>query len=202
MNIAVVGGGAIGTTIARRWQQAGHQVVYGFRDPNSEKYAELRSEAGVQAVEAAIIGAEVVLVAIPGANVAEFLADNREILGKALIIDATNDTGGGRFHHLDVYQGSVPQASVFRAFNTLGWENFADPDFDGVSADLFFSGPDDKERATVEGLIRDVGLRPIYVGSGVAGADLLDGLTRLWFTLALQRGLGRHLAFKTLGAAD
>ena len=169
-------------------------------EPNSEKYAQLRSEAGVQTLEAAITDAEVVLVAIPEANVPDFVADNRGFLGQALTIDATNDTAGGRFHHLDVYQESVPEASVFRAFNTLGWENFADPEFDGVSADLFLSGPDAEERATVEGLLRDVGLLPIYVGSEVAGADLLDGLTRLWFTLALQRGFGRHLAFRTVGA--
>jgi len=40
-------------------------------------------------------------------------------------------------------------------------------------------------------------LRPIYIG-GLEQVDLLDNQTRLWFTLALQQGRGRHLALKLL----
>lgn len=50
---------------------------------------------------------------------------------------------------------------------------------------------------TAEALIRDVGLEPVWLG-GVEAFDVADGVTRLWFTLALQRKLGRRLAFKVL----
>jgi hypothetical protein len=42
-----------------------------------------------------------------------------------------------------------------------------------------------------------VGLRPVWLG-GVETFDLVDSLTRLWFTLAFQRKLRRRLAFKLL----
>jgi predicted dinucleotide-binding enzyme len=62
---------------------------------------------------------------------------------------------------------------------------------------MFYSGPTQGAQI-VEALIEAVGMRPVHVGSGVAAADVLDGITRLWFTLALQQGRGRHLAFRTL----
>ena len=40
-------------------------------------------------------------------------------------------------------------------------------------------------------------LQPIWLG-GVEAFDTVDSLTRVWFTLALQRNLGRHLALKVL----
>ena len=49
----------------------------------------------------------------------------------------------------------------------------------------------------VEGLIRDVGLRPIYVG-GPEAVPLLGEMTRLWFTLVMAQGYGRRTAFRLL----
>ena len=82
-----------------------------------------------------------------------------------------------------------------RAFNTLGWENFADPVFNGVVADLFYAA-DEADRDIVERLIHDVGLNPVFVGAGQH--DLLDQVLKLWFTLVNTQGRGRHLAFKVL----
>ena len=50
-------------------------------------------------------------------------------------------------------------------------------------------------RATVEGLIEDVGLRPIYVGPD---ANVVDGALRLWFAIVSSRQRGRGIAFKVL----
>lgn len=199
MKIAIIGGKSIGATLGQAWQRAGHDVCFGLRDPSGDQYAELRRDARVGTIDEAVIGSDAVVIAIPGGAVETLLQAASGVLDGKLIVDATNDTSGSKYHHLDAYQVTVPQARVFRAFNTLGWENFADPTFGGESADLFYSGPDDSDREAVEVLIRDVGLRPVYVGVGEAAADALDGLTRLWFTLALRRGHGRRLAFRTLG---
>ena len=80
-------------------------------------------------------------------------------------------------------------------FNTLGWENFDDPDFAGVRADMFFSAPSG-DRAAVEDVVEGVGLRPIYVGEGQH--EVVDGVLRLWFALAIGQQRGRRLAFKLL----
>ncbi len=92
---------------------------------------------------------------------------------------------------------AAPGATVYRAFNTLGWDNFADPTFDGVAADLFYAGPDGEARAMVEQLIADIGMRPIRLG-GTDEVALVDSVLPLWFALASGQRMGRHLAFKVL----
>jgi 8-hydroxy-5-deazaflavin:NADPH oxidoreductase len=77
----------------------------------------------------------------------------------------------------------------------VGWENFADPDFAGTTADLFFSCGN-ADRPVVEELISTVGLRPVFLGE--EHYDTLDGVLRLWFALAVGQRRGRHLAFKVL----
>jgi predicted dinucleotide-binding enzyme len=94
-------------------------------------------------------------------------------------------------------QAAAPGAHVFRAFNGYGWENFADPVFDGVRADLFSVGPEGDAGAAVEGLIADVGLRSVRLG-GPDRAGLTDDLLHVWFPL-VRSGRGRHLAFRVLG---
>lgn len=44
---------------------------------------------------------------------------------------------------------AAPEAAVYRAFNIFGFENFADPVFGGIHADLFYAfcaGPDGESR--------------------------------------------------------
>jgi 8-hydroxy-5-deazaflavin:NADPH oxidoreductase len=69
------------------------------------------------------------------------------------------------------------------------------PSSTGSWPNLFYSA-DEASRETVERLIRDTGLNPIYLGPGQH--DLLDQLMKLYFTLAVGQGRGRHLAFKVL----
>ena len=118
------------------------------------------------------------------------------------MLDATNDLSGGHdgaMHHMDAWASRAPDALVCRAFNTVGHENVSAPEFaDGV-ADLFWCGPE-AAREGAERVIGATGLRPVWVG-GPETADVLDGIARLWFTLALARGRGRRLAFRMLGGA-
>jgi 8-hydroxy-5-deazaflavin:NADPH oxidoreductase len=83
--------------------------------------------------------------------------------------------------------GAAPGALVARAFSSLGWENFAEPNLDGVAADLLWCGPDGAAEARVEGLISEVGLRPVRVG-GLDQLGLVDMLVGLWFALAFGQG--------------
>ncbi len=124
-----------------------------------------------------------------------FLTENAAALAGIPLIDASNSVGAPVLHH--AAEAQAAGVTYYRAFNTIGVENLADPVFDGIPADLFFSGPE-QQRDTVETLISATGLRPVWVGDGAEAADLLDGLTRLWFALALTQGRGRHLAFRML----
>jgi predicted dinucleotide-binding enzyme len=202
LNIAVLGAGRIGGTIGRKWAEAGHNVSFGVTDPNGPKSQALRAELGdkvtIGSAADALAAGDVVLVALPGVAVDQTVAEHTASLDGKVIIDAANKIGtGGPPNSLATFQARTPNAHVYRAFNTLGWENFANPVINGVQADLFFCGPDGDDRKTVEQLISEVGLRPIWVG-GPEEIERVDALLGLWFTLAAGRGYGRHLAFKLL----
>jgi predicted dinucleotide-binding enzyme len=186
MRIAVIGKGSIGATLGAKWVAAGHDVVYGVRSAGEPDTAPIADAA---------LDADVVVVAIPGTAAKELLASLGEVLAGKVVIDATNDVqGAGKLHALEeLTDGAHP----VRAFNTIGWENFADPVVDGVQADLFYAAEEGRAQEVADRLIADVGLRPVWLG-GVEAFDVVDSLTRLWFTLAFQRKFGRRLAFKML----
>src|SRR5438045_3804878 len=41
MRIAIIGAGNVGTALGAGWTKAGHQIIYGVRDPQDEKAREL-----------------------------------------------------------------------------------------------------------------------------------------------------------------
>ena len=99
------------------------------------------------------------------------------------IIDAANTTQQEVMHHFDHIQYVAPHAQSFRAFNSLGWENFERPELGGVRVDHFYCGEAGEAQAAVDSLIADIGLNPIYL-PGLEHIPTLDALTRLWFALA------------------
>jgi predicted dinucleotide-binding enzyme len=201
LRIAVLGGGNIGGTLGRKWAGAGHKVAFGVTNPEGAKGQALRAELGnnvtIGSTAGALAAGDVVVMAIPGTAMDATISTYAAQLDGKIIIDAANRMGGGPMNSLATFQAHTPHARVFRAFNTLGWENFADPVFDGIQADLFYCGPDGDAREVVEQLITDVGLRPMRLGD-VDQVGLVDSVGSLWFALALGQGMGRHLAFKVL----
>jgi predicted dinucleotide-binding enzyme len=183
--IGVLGSGNIGATLAEAWRRAGHDVALGSRSPDPPRTVALGE---------AIASADVVLLAVPGGAVPELLAEHGAALDGRVVIDASNDVGGERLSHPEAYVQSAPGARFVRAFNTLGFEMFADPSFGDEVADLFWCGPDD---AGIEQLIADVGLRPVRVG-GIDAIDVVDGVCRLWLTLVFRQGHPRRLGFRML----
>jgi 8-hydroxy-5-deazaflavin:NADPH oxidoreductase len=200
MRIAVIGAGAIGRTLSHRLALSGHDVTVGVRSPQSAPREEIDARVRIAAVEEAIAAAEAVIVAIPGAQIPAFAREHGARVEGKVVIDATNDLASGHagsLNHIDAWEAHAAGATVARAFCSVGWENFADPDFDGTTATLFWCGPDGAGGQTVEAIIRAVGLDPVRIGD-LAAAGTLDGVARLWFQLAFSQGMGRHLAFKLL----
>jgi len=196
-SIAVIGTRKIGGTLARRWAAAGHDVTLGARDPS--KAATLAAEIGARtaSVEEAVDAGDVVLFAVPGTAMASTLEAVGAALDGKVAIDAANNIQEATNDHAAAFAEHAPGAAHVRAFNTLGWELFDDPTVDGVQVDLFFCGPDGPPRSTVESLIADVGLRPVWVG-GPEEVQVVDAMLRLWITLVRKRGFGRRLAFKMI----
>jgi predicted dinucleotide-binding enzyme len=202
MKIAVMGAGNIGGTLGRTWVAAGHEVRFGVSSPAN--YGALAAlGATVTGAADAAEGAEVVVLAVPGGAVPDVLTQAGAALNGAVVIDASNNVGGaGALNASAAVAGAAPGARYYRAFNTLGWENFATPTFpDGQRADLFYAGPDGPGQEIVERLINDVGLRPVRVG-GPDQVETVDGVTRLWFALVMGQHMPRHTAFHVLSDAS
>jgi predicted dinucleotide-binding enzyme len=202
IKISVLGAGNIGGTLGRGWVAAGHQVAFGVSDSNGEKARKLRSELGNAVTigtiaEALSTSPDVVLMAIPGTTMDAAIAQYATQLDGKIIIDAANKMGASTPNSFAALQQYTPHARIYRAFNTYGWENFANSDFEGGPADLFFCGTDGEVRATIEQLIADIGLRPMYLG-GVEQVGVVDSILGLWFSLAVGQRKGRHLTFKVL----
>jgi len=191
MDIAVIGTGFIGETLGRSLADAGHHIIFGSRHPDDEDIAR-GSPATVGSVADALAATDVIILAIPGPAVPDFVAANEDALAGKLVIDATNRMDEPVANSRAALPPTVRYA---RAFNTLGGENMADPVFDDGPADMFFSA-DESDRETVEAVIEGVGLHPVYVG--VDEEAIIDCLFRLWVALALKQGRGRRLALRLL----
>ncbi|GAB4408494.1 MAG: NADPH-dependent F420 reductase [Anaerolineae bacterium] len=200
MKIGVLGTGNIGGSLGQKWAKAGYEVKFGARNPADPKVTALLESGGATAsagsVEEAIAFGEVILIATPGGSVQAIVEEHGTALNGKLIIDATNRMGEAEVSAVSSITQAAPNSPVFRAFNSLGWENFAEPVVGGTQADLFYCGPAEA-RAMVESLITAVGLHPVYVG-GLEQVRLVDSLGLLWGALAYGQKRGRRLAFKLL----
>ena len=191
MEIAVVGTGFIGGILGRALAGAGHDVTFASRHPDDDKVAE-GTAARVAPVADAVAGAPVIILALPGGAVSDFVRDNEEALAGKLVIDATNQAG----QPVANARAALPAGTRYaRAFNSIGGENMADPVLAGVQADMFFSAAE-SDRPIVETVIAGVGLKPVFVGPDQE--QLVDALFQVWVALAFSQGHGRRMALKLL----
>jgi predicted dinucleotide-binding enzyme len=171
MNITVIGRGNVGGGLARRWQEAGHQVTELGRDGGDAS------------------GADVVLVAVPGSAIADALGKASGLEGKTAI-DATNAFGGRneQFESLAHEVKSIVRGPVAKSFNTNFAVLYGQIDEQRVRPGNLYAA-DDGAREITEQLIRDAGFDPVFIG-GLENARLLEDHMAL--TGAINRGgLGR-----------
>jgi predicted dinucleotide-binding enzyme len=189
MRIAVIGTGHIGGTLGGKFVAAGHEVVYGSRQGAGEG----PGGAPVRAVADALADAEVVLLAVPARAIPALIAEHGSALAGTIVVDAVNRIGEPETHSRQAIAQAAPTALYVRAFNTLGWENFADPP---SGAALYFAA-DAGARPVAQELITVAGLHPEYVGDADA-AGTVDGLLPLWFALVQKHGGNRRLALRVV----
>ena len=189
MRIAVIGKGNIGGSLGTKWRAAGHDVVYGARNGSGEG----PGGAPVRGIGDALKDVDVVVLAVPGQVVADVVTGHGAALAGKTVIDAVNRIGAPEFDSRAIIADAAPQARYVRAFNSLGWENFADP---MPGTNLFFAADPDA-RATAEELIKAVGLEPAFLGDATATATV-DGLLPLWFALVRHNGGNRRVALRII----
>jgi predicted dinucleotide-binding enzyme len=206
MNIGIIGSGNVGGTLGTRWAQAGHQVTFASRKPESKEMQELLANAGPNARAGTISDAaqaDCLLLATPWPNTEEALRSAGDLSGK-ILIDATNPllnldaldlgttTSGGE--KVAQWAGG---ARVVKAFNTVGNNIMANPTFDGRRPVLFYCGDDKAAKQTVGPLIAELGFDAVDAGP-LSMARTLEPFALLWISLALKEGLGREFAFQLL----
>jgi predicted dinucleotide-binding enzyme len=190
MRIAVIGTGHIGGTLGGKWHAGGYDVVYAARATSASGGP---AGAAVRSVADALASADTVLLAVPGPAAADVVSAHGAGLDGKIVIDATNNVGAAELNCLSAVRKAAPDAQYSRAFNSLGWDNFAEPPDGAV---LFFAA-DPGARATTQELITATGLAPSYVGD--AGATgIVDGVVPLWMALVQQQGGNRKLAFRVV----
>ncbi len=208
MKLGIIGAGNVGGTLGTAWaQKAGHEIFFGVTNPKSDKTQALLRLLGAKAragtaAEAAGFG-EVIVLTTPWTAAEAAIRSMGDLRGR-IILDATNplamgpDGLGLEIGHSisagEKVQGWAKGASVFKALNTTGFGNMADPVFRGVKSVMFVAGDDAANKPRVIALVAALGFEVVDAGP-LRNARLLEAHAMLWIDLALKRGLGRDWAF-------
>jgi len=201
MKIGIIGAGTVGGNLGTVLAANGHEVLFGVRDPQSEKTKALLDTAGPKAragsaQDAADFG-DVLAVALRWDVLPEVLGQLGDLGGK-VVIDCTNrfntPTGGSANSSEDIAR-MLPGTQVVRAFNTIGAEHYVAPVFGGERASMFIAGDDAQAKVVVGRLAEEMGFEVVDAGP-LASAIALESITRAWVGLSQQ--LGRDIAFKLL----
>lgn len=204
MRIGVIGPGNVGGTLGRGWVKYGHEVKFGAVDPFASKVQELIGDIGAGAsagtvAEAAAFG-DVVALTTPWPAARAALLSAGDLTGK-IVLDCTNplktdlsglETEAGKSAAEQIAEWASG-ARVVKIFNTTGFNNMANPDYNGKPITMFYAGDDAEAKRTAARLAADLGFDPVDAGP-LSNAGLLEHLAMLWIYLAVYGNQGRDFA--------
>lgn len=214
MNIAIIGAGNVGGALGGSWARTGHRVIFGVRDPTAEKTRTLLASAGANTSAGlpadAARGAEVLVLATPWDATEAALAAAGDLRGK-VVVDCTNPLKFTPGIGLELALGFTESggervaawakgAHVVKAFNTYGWENFANPSYPNAASlkpVMFLAGDDDAAKVTVGRLARDIGFEPFDAGA-LRAARELEPLALIWIRRAFAGARNPHFTWARL----
>ena len=186
-SVAIIGTGNVGSALGRQLASAGHDVIYGSRDPGSTAVAELVAVSGNNARAAtqrdAAQAGNVVILAVPWDVVEPLTRALGDLSGK-IIVDPTNPrriaADGLRDYAFDDsnaerIQRIATRSRVVKAFSTLGAATMLNPAGAGGPVSIPLAGDDAGAKDVVAELVRDVGLEPVDVGP-LRYAHVIEGL--------------------------
>jgi 8-hydroxy-5-deazaflavin:NADPH oxidoreductase len=157
MKIAVLGAGTVGTALATRLIETGHDVTFGVRSDKSGLVAPALPLA--EAVE----GADLVINATPGGASLDVLRSiGAAALGGTVLLDVANasDETLSLLYPNDSLarniQQEFPELKVVKSLNTVNTSVMTNPAIIGPTT-VFLSGNDEAAKATVGSLLEDLG---------------------------------------------
>ncbi len=202
MNIAIIGSGNVGGALAQQWIKAGHHVRIGAKFPLSDKNTQLAQRIGAECfstIPDAVAQADIVLIATPPTAIFDILAQTGSLDNK-LLIDATNAVRAKPEPFETVYHALAAQtkAKVVKCFNSTGFENMLNPEYNGVKIDMFMAGDDPDAKQTVQQLALDAGFATCWDFGKADKVQLLEQFALAWINLAIMQGHGRDIAIKLI----
>jgi len=214
MKIAIIGAGNVGGALGKAWAKAGHSIIFGVRNPGKGKTQPPLAEIGAGAIAVTVPdaahSADLIVLATPWPAVPDAIQAMGDIRGKVLV-DCTNPLALGGDGSLSLSHGSTTSgaeeieklatgAHVVKAFNTYGWENFADssyPNAAGLKPVMFYCGDHDDAKDRVHQLAADLGFEPVDTG-GLGMARSLEPLALLWIRLSIREGRNPNFTWARL----
>jgi predicted dinucleotide-binding enzyme len=207
MRIAVIGVGNVGSGFGRAAVRAGHDVVLSAGHP--EKAQSVAADIGATAAEsnaAAVEGAQVVVLAVPGTVAPEVAAEVAPALAPgAVLLDASNPLNAsysdlaieGTSGAADVQRraGGVP---VIKGFNTVFASRYEDPTENGRPLQVLLAGDDAAAKSAVAEVASSLGFAPLDAG-GLRLARALEEMAFLNITLNATRGWPWQSAWLLVG---
>ncbi len=204
MKIAILGAAGVGATLGKRFAAIGHEIYFGVLNPS--KHADKTSFATIGTVAEASKNADLIVLAIPFAKVAEAIGNCSDISGK-IIVDCTNPlkmVDGKLGLSLGFDTSAAEQiaeiakgAKVVKCFNQTGVVNMDNPEYENGKAVQFVCGDDAEARETVRKLAETIGFDAIDAGE-LKNARLLESFAALWIHLAFTTDLKLNFAFSLL----
>ncbi len=202
MKIAIIGTGNVGGALATIWAKRGHQIFLGVRDEQNFKGKQLLEldNISVHNIHDAGDLAEVILIAAAPQFTESIINELGEIDGK-VIIDAMNSIRTkpeGFKNSFEAIRKLKPNVALVKCFNTTGFENMQNPNYNGIGVDMFMAGDSEKAKSIASELAQDTGFGECYDFGRDDKTELLEKFALSWINLAIMQGHGRNIAFKIL----
>ncbi|ARN75338.1 NADPH-dependent F420 reductase [Oceanicoccus sagamiensis] len=218
--IAILGGtGDLGTGLARRWAQAGYQVIIGSRtaDKAETAAADLRgimNERGIEGVNvqamenlAAAEAADICAMTVPFAHQQGTLELVKDALKGKILIDVTVPLVPPKVARVQLpEQGSAGQiaqnilgeeVNVVSAFQNVAAHHLQEGQ--GLNCDVIVCGDKKAARAAVISLVEAAGMRGFHGGS-IANSAATEALTSV--LIFINKQYGCHAGISITGLED
>jgi predicted dinucleotide-binding enzyme len=192
VNIGIIGTGRVATTLAGHWTGAGHIITLGSRNPGTASTGyPVASPAEVVRDNDVLVNATPGSVSLdalsaldPGAYVGKIVIDVANAVSPSFELLYPNSSLGERL------QAALPGAKVVKTLNTAARTVLTEPKTIEPSS-VFLSGDDQAAKATVSGLLRDLG----WTDDGIVdlgGIQTARGVEHYFLLFAaLMRSTGR-----------
>jgi len=210
MKIGVLGSGIVAQTLAAGFVKHGYETMVGTRDRSKlAEWNRANPKARLGSFSETAAFGDVVVLAVKGLASAEALRAAGDNVSGKVVIDATNPIAdappeNGLLKLASSLDGSLmerlqtefPRIRFVKAFSSVGYFHFVDPQFGGVKPTMFICGNDGAAKKTVTEILDQFGWEAADMGT-VESARAIEPLCVLWCIPGLLRNEWNH-AFKLL----